>query len=96
MASIAEKTASIDMVPKPPISPRPPQTPPSSRELPADQQGLTMKHVQQFLELLKINQANQTLPGLVQTPDRVAEKHAAPVASRTRASRLEFKSVDER
>lgn len=58
---------------------------------------LTMKHVQQFLELLKAVQANQTLPTPadanqpVDTKDTSSDKQQAPA----RASKLEFKTVNE-
>jgi len=49
------------VVPKPPTSPRPPETPPSSPALPVYKQVVTLKHVQQFFELLKIVQTVQPL-----------------------------------
>lgn len=59
---IIEIMAPIDVIPKPPTSPRPPGTPPSSPTLPASEQVLTVKDARQFLELLKFFQATQTVP----------------------------------
>ena len=84
------------VVPMPPTSPRPPETPPSSPTLPACEHVLTFKHVQQFFELLKAVQAAQTLPDKAQTTDQVTEEQVVPKEPRARASKLEFKTVDER
>ena len=49
------------LVPMPSTSPRLLDTFSSSPALPASEQVLTLKHVQQFFELLKIVQATQAL-----------------------------------
>ena len=75
-------------VPKPPTSPRPPETAPHSP--------------QQFLELLKVAQANHTLPG----PATQSAKNEGPSGDdqgvmtgaskvEARASKLESKTVQE-
>jgi hypothetical protein len=85
------------VVPMPPTSPRPPATPPSSPTLPPCEQVLTLKHVQQFLELLKSVQATQTLQPLgeanrlANTKETFGDKQEAAA----RASKLEFKAVSE-
>ncbi len=84
-------------VPMPPTSPRPPETPPSSPTLPACEQVLTLKHVQQFLELLKTVQAAQTLksPGEAIPLASTQETSADQQQVAARASKLEFKAVSE-
>jgi len=52
-----------------------------------------MKHVQQFLELLKAVQANQTLPAPGEASQPAISGDKPPVAAR--ASKLEFKTVNE-
>jgi hypothetical protein len=85
------------VVPMPPTSPRPPETPPSSPALPASEQVLTLKHVQQFFELLKTVQANQTLqpPGEAPQPVKTEETSGDKQQVAARASKLEFKTVSE-
>jgi hypothetical protein len=82
-----------DVVPKPPTSPRPPETPLSSPALLPYEQVLIMKHVQQFLKLLKAVQANQTLPAPEEASQPATSEDKPPVA--IRASKLEFKTVNE-
>jgi len=85
------------VVPMPPTSPRPPETPPSSPTLPACEQLLTLKHAQQFLELLKTVQATQTLRSqgeaipLASTQETFGDQQQVAA----RASKLEFKAVSE-
>ena len=87
--------APIDVIPKPPTSPRPPHTPPSSPTSLPDEQVLTMKHVKQLLKLLK--DVNQTPPVPEEanqqssTKDSSNDKQQGPA----RASKLEFKTVNE-
>ncbi|KAK3169608.1 hypothetical protein OEA41_008992 [Lepraria neglecta] len=78
-------------------SPRPPETPPSSPALPAFEQVLTLKHVQQFFELLKTVQATQTLqpPGEAPQPVKTEETSGDKQQVAARASKLEFKTVSE-
>ena len=89
--------APIDVVvPMPPTSPRPPQTPPSSPALPPYEQVLTLKHVQQFLELLKTVHATQTLQPLEEANQLANTKETCGDKQQvTKASKLEFKTVSE-
>lgn len=73
-------------------------TPPNAPTLPPSEQTVTFKHVQQFMEIIKIAQATQALS------DPVANSQAAETQgtgnhpskeAKTRASKLEFKTVDE-
>ena len=87
--------ASTDVfVPKPPTSPRPPETPPSSPALPPSEQVLTLKHAQQFLELLKMVQTLQP-PGEAPQPVKTEEVSGDKQKVAARASKLEFKTVNE-
>ncbi|KAL2037270.1 hypothetical protein N7G274_009959 [Stereocaulon virgatum] len=88
--------APIDVVPQPSTSRRPPAAPTSSPQLPPSEQVITVKDVRQFLELLKTFQTTQTEPGKLQNTASVPKKDAPPARPRARASRLEFKTVDER
>ena len=74
-----------------------PQTPPSSPELPAYKQTLSSGHVQLFVDLLKATQATQTAPAAVGAihPANTGEKSGDKKASRARASKVEFKTVNE-
>ena len=83
--------APTDVVPKPPTSPRPLDTPPSSPVLPAHKQMLTLEHVQQFLELLKAVQALPAPGASTKTEETPGDEQGA----KTRASKLEFKTVNE-
>lgn len=89
--------APIDVAPQPTTSPRPPQTPPSSPTSLPQEQGLTIKHVQQFLELLKNIQANQTAPAPIgaNQPANIEDISADKKIPRARASKVEFKKVNE-
>lgn len=89
--------APIDVVvPQPPTSPRPLETPPSSPHLRTCEQVHSL-NTRQFQELLKAIQAIQTLPapGDANQPtdinDLSNDKQQAPA----RASKLEFKAVNE-
>jgi hypothetical protein len=89
--------APLDVIPKPPTSPRPPETPPSSPTLPPSEQVLTLKDARQFLEVLKAILATQTVPapgeatGPVKTEEISGEKQQVAA----RASKVEFKTVNE-
>ena len=48
------------------------------------------------MELLKTFQSTHTEPGKLQNTASVPEEDAPPAGPRARASRLEFKTVDER
>ena len=88
--------APTDVIQKLTVSSRP-QTPPSSPELPAYKQTLSSGHVQLFVDLLKAAQAIQSAPaaaGAIQ-PARSGEKSGDKKASRPRASKVEFKTVNE-
>lgn len=89
--------APTDIIPKQPTSPRPPDTPPSSPALLASEQVLTLKHVQQFFELVKTVQATQTLqpPGEASQPVKTEEASGEKQQVAARASKLEFKTVNE-
>lgn len=89
--------AQITVVPKPSTSQLPPETPPSSPALPACEQVLTLKHVQQFFELVKTVQAIQTLqpPGEASQPVKTEEASGDKQQGAARASKLEFKTVSE-
>jgi len=58
---------------------------------------LTLKHVQQFFELLKTVQATQTLqpPGEAPQPVKTEEVSGDKQKVAARASKLEFKTVNE-
>lgn len=82
------------VVSKPPTSPRPPETPPSSPALSACEQEVILKHVQQLFELLKIVQTLQSrgeAPQLVKIEETSEDKQQVAA----RASKLEFKTVSE-
>ncbi len=83
--------ASTDVVPKPPASPRQPDTPPSSPVLPAHKHVLTLEHVQKVVELLK---AIIALPA-PESATKTEEAPAGEQGAKTRASKLEFKTVNE-
>jgi len=88
--------APTDVVQKLPVSPGP-QTPPSSPQLPAYTQTLSSGHVQLFVDLLKAAQAIQSAPaaaGAIQ-PASTGEKSGDKKAPRARASKVEFKRVNE-
>lgn len=73
-------------------------TPPSSPTLPPSEQMVTFKHVQQFMEIIKIAQATQALSDPAANSQAAETQGAANHQSkeaRTRASKLEFKTVDE-
>lgn len=74
-----------------------PQTPPSSPELPAYKQTLSSGHVQLFVDLLKAAEAIRSAPtaaGAIQLAS-TGEKSEDKKASRARASKAEFKTVNE-
>lgn len=80
--------APTDVVPKPPTSPRPLNTSPSSPVLPAHKQ---MEHVQQLLELLKAVQALPAPGDAAKTEEIPGDEQGAMI----RASKLEFKTINE-
>lgn len=88
--------APTDLIPNLPVSPQP-QTPPSSPELPACKQTLSLGHVQLFVDLLKAAQSIQVAPATAEAnqPANTGEKSGDKKASRARASKLEFKTVNE-
>jgi hypothetical protein len=88
--------AAIDVIPKLSVSPRL-QTTPSSPELPPYKQTLTSEHVQLFVDLLKAAQAIQTAPAAAgaDQPASTRETPEDPKTSRAKASKLEFKTVNE-
>lgn len=71
-------------------------TPAISPTVPSSEQTITVGLVQQFVDMLKVTLAAQAIPA---TPPQAAEcqaaEHAQPEEARARASRLEFKTVDE-
>ena len=73
--------ALIDVVPKPPASPQPLDLPPSSPVLPAHKQMLTLEHVQAL-----------SAPG---NATKTEETPGDGQGAKTRASKLEFKTVNE-
>lgn len=80
-----------------PVSPRP-QTPPSSPELQAHKKTLSSGHVQLFVDLLKAAQAIQTAPAAVgsnQPAGSTTQTSGENENARARASKLEFKTVNE-
>ncbi|KAK3167061.1 hypothetical protein OEA41_010186 [Lepraria neglecta] len=83
--------ASTDVVPKPPASPRPPDNRPSSPLQPAHKQILTVEHVQQVVELMKAIIA----PPAPEDTTKTEEAPGGEQAANTRASKLEFKTVNE-
>jgi hypothetical protein len=89
--------ASIDIVPEPSTSPRPPETPPDSSTLPASEQVLTVKDARQFLEVLRTFQATQTVPapgGAIQ-PFKTKETSEDKQQAAARASKLDLKTVSK-
>ena len=74
-------------------------TPPGSPTLSPAQQPLTIQHALQFLELLKVAAATNTLSTSTSTPGGPAVEPPAPGDPKTeaisRASRLEYKTVNE-
>lgn len=90
--------APIDVtVPIPPTSPRPPETPPCSPTLPPCEQVLTLKHVQQLLELLKTVQTTQAIQSFGEANQLANMKDTTGDQQQVvaRASKLEFKTVNE-
>ena len=88
--------AATDVIQKLPVSPRL-QTPPSSPELPPYKQTLSLDHVQLFVDLLKAAQAIQTAPAAAGAyqPANNGETPEDKETSRAKASKLEFKTVNE-
>ncbi len=72
-----------------------PQTPPSSPELPAYK--LSSGYIRLFVDLLKAAQAIQSAPAAAAAiqPASTGEKYEDKKASRSRASKVEFKTVNE-
>jgi hypothetical protein len=68
-------------------------TPPSSPTLPPSGQAITVENVREFMDLLKVWVATQAIPTPVKAP--VAVENSPPEEARLRASRLEYKTVDE-
>ena len=86
--------APIDVVlPQPPTSPRPPETPPSSPHLRLCEQVHTL-NTGQFQELLKAIQAT-TAPGDASRPTDIEVSSNDKQQPPSRASKLEFKTVNE-
>ena len=94
---VPEIMAPTDFIQLLPVSPRP-QTPPSSPEFPAHGKTLSSGHVQLLVDLLKAAQAIQTAP-TVAGPNHLAmsteQTSGGNGNSRARASKLEFKTVNE-
>ncbi len=88
--------AATDVIQKLPVSP-PLQTPPSSPELPPYKQTLSPEHVQLFVDLFKAAQAIQTAPAATEAnpPASTGETPEDKKTSRAKASKLEFKKVNE-
>ncbi len=93
---IHETMAPINVVPSPPVSPRP-QTPPSTPELAQYKQTLSSEHVQLFVDLLKAAQAIQIAPAATGAGQLASdgEKFGDRKSPRTRASKPKFKTVNE-
>lgn len=71
-------------------------TPSSSSTLPPSGQIITVEHVQQFMDMLKVALATQAVPTTTpQATESQAAEKAPSEEARARASRLEFKTVDE-
>jgi len=88
--------AATDAIQKLPVSPRL-QTPPSSPELPPYKPTLSSDHVQLFVDLLKAAQSIQTVPATTEAnqPAGTGEISEDKKISRVRASKVEFKTVNE-
>lgn len=88
--------AATDVIQKLPVSPRL-QTPPSSPELPPYKQRVSSDHVQLSVDLLKAAQAIQTAPAAAgaNQPISTGETSEDKANSRARASKVEFKTVNE-
>jgi len=88
--------APTDVIPNLPVSPRL-QTPPSSPELPPYKPTLSSDHVQLFVDLLKAAQAIQTAPAATEAspPASTGETPEDKKTLRAKASKLEFKTVNE-
>ena len=88
--------AATDAIQELPISRRG-QTPPSSPELPSNKQALSPDHVRLFVDLLKAVQSIQAAPATVAAIQlaNTEEKSGDKKSSRERASKPEFKTVNE-
>lgn len=89
--------ASTDIVVfEPPTSPQPPTTPPESRTSPSFPLFVAVDDLKQLVVgfIKKAQKAKST--DKVEASASVAEKDVLPARSKARASRLEYKIVDER
>ena len=96
--------AQTDVVPKPPTSPRPPDTPPSSPAYtPLDDPGVHRSFVDRFenvveklvLALEKVETRNKTENVKLEATKHVEAEKPRIEKPRIRASKLEYKLVDE-
>jgi len=84
------------VVPKQPASPQPPATPPGSPATPSFPQSVAFDDLKRLVVgLIKEAQKVESTDKVPATAS-VAEKDVPPAGSRARASRLEYKTVDER
>jgi hypothetical protein len=91
--SIAEIMASLE---KPSVSPQQPATPPGSPTSLSFPQSITVDDLRRLVVgLIKEAQKAESI-GKAQTIASVPEKDITPSGPRARASRLEFRTVDER
>ncbi|KAL9127577.1 MAG: hypothetical protein Q9217_003574 [Psora testacea] len=91
--------AQTDVVPKPPTSPRPPDTPPSSpADTPLDDPGVHRSFVDRFEnaveKLVRALEKGET-GNKTENAKLEATKHVEAEKPRIRASKLEYKLVDE-
>jgi len=82
--------------PKPSISPQPPATPPGSPTSPPFPQSVAFDDLKRLVVGLIKEAQKAESTDKVQATASVAEKDVPSAGSRARASRLEYKIVDER
>ena len=88
--------ASTEIAPKPSVSPQPPATPPSSPVFRPSPQSIAVDDLKRLvIGFIKEAQKAESTDK-VQALASVAEKDVPPAGSGARASRLEYKTVDER
>ncbi len=94
--SVAETMAPTETAPKQYVSPQPPAIPSGSPTSPPFPQSVTVNDLKRLVVgfIKEAQKAESTVK--VQALASVAEKHVPPVGSGARASRLEYKTVDER
>ncbi len=88
--------ATTEIAPKPSVSPQPPVTPPISPTSPPFPQSIAVDDLKRLVVGLIKEAQKAESTDKVQASASVAEKDVPPAGSGARASRLEYKIVDER